>query len=436
MVGVGGSQQHHHRRSPAPSTVLRGTNPWLSTGRIFIAIKEIVRRLGISRNTVRRALASDAPPKYQRKPQGSIVDPFVPQIQQLLADTPRMPATVIAERIGWQHSMTTLKDKVRQLRPLYTGVDPADRLVHRPGEAAQMDLWFPEPLIPVGAGQSRMLPVLVMTLTFSRWLAAVMLPSRQSGDLLAGMWQLISQVGAVSKSLIWDREAAIAPQGKPLPPVQGFAGTVATKMVIAPRRDPEFKGMTERNNQYFETSFLPGRDFRSPQDFNTQLSSWLAERANQRKIRSLGDRPSNVLDRDLATMTVLPPHPPSTGFSWQIRLARDYYVRFDTNDYSVDPTVIGRLVQVTATLERVIAVCDGTVVADHARCWANQQVITDPGHVTTAKALRAEYHHIRQQSTHTAAPDEVVYRPLSVYDELFGLTTSTDTSDDLGEEIA
>lgn len=65
-----------------------------------VAIKEIVRRLGISRNTVRRALASDAPPKYQRKPQGSIVDPFVPQIQQLLSDSPRMPATVIAERIG------------------------------------------------------------------------------------------------------------------------------------------------------------------------------------------------------------------------------------------------------------------------------------------------------------------------------------------------
>ena len=77
-----------------------------------------------------------------------------------------------------------------------------------------MDLWFPEPVIPVGHGQSRMLPVLVMTLTFSRWLAAVMLPSRQSGDLLAGMWQLISQVGAVPKSLVWDREAAIAPQGQ------------------------------------------------------------------------------------------------------------------------------------------------------------------------------------------------------------------------------
>ena len=280
-----------------------------------IAITEIVRRLGISRNTVRKALASDEPPKYQRRPKGCIVDPFVPEIHKLLADSPRMPGTLIGERVGWERSMTTLKDKVRELRPLYVGVDPAERLVHRPGEAAQMDLWFPEPKIPVGHGQSRMLPVLVMTLTFSRWLAAVMLPSRQSGDLLAGMWQLVSQVGAVPKSLVWDREAAIAPRGKPLPPVQGFAGTIATKMVIAPPRDPEFKGMTERNNQYLETSFLPGRLFSSPQDFNTQLRDWLAQRANQRKIRSLGDRPANVLAADLTAMTALPPHPPFTGFS-------------------------------------------------------------------------------------------------------------------------
>lgn len=387
-----------------------------------MAIKEIARRLQIGRNTVRRALAAEEPPAYRRDPTGSLVDPYIPEIRKLLADTPRMPATVIAERIGWEHSMTVLKDKVRELRPLYTGVDPADRLVHRPGEAAQFDLWFPEPEIPVGFGQARVLPVLVMTLTFSRFLAATMVPSRQSGDLLDGMWQLVSGVGAVSKSLIWDREAAIAPKGRPLPPVQAFAGTTATRMVIAPARDPEFKGMTERNNGYFETSFLPGRSFASPDDFNTQINTWITERANQRLVRSLGDRPVNVVGRDLAAMTPLPPSPPVTGFTQQIRLGRDYYLRFDTNDYSVDPRVIGRLVMITATVERVVVRCDGAIVADHARCWAKSQVITDPAHVHTAKALRAEFNQIR--ATQRLGPREapVPGRDLGVYDELFGLT--------------
>jgi hypothetical protein len=51
-------------------------------------------------------------------------------------------------------------------------------------------VWFPETKIPVGNGQRWMLPVPVMVLGYSRFLSATMLPSRQGGDLLAGMWQL------------------------------------------------------------------------------------------------------------------------------------------------------------------------------------------------------------------------------------------------------
>ena len=39
-----------------------------------LGIKTIARTLGISRNTVRAAIASDGPPKYQRQPGGSAVD--------------------------------------------------------------------------------------------------------------------------------------------------------------------------------------------------------------------------------------------------------------------------------------------------------------------------------------------------------------------------
>lgn len=410
---------------------------WAEIRRLFhaekMSKKQIAEKLGISRNTVARAIVSSEPPRYRRARKGSVVDPFVPQIMGLLADCPRMPATVIAERIGWPYSMTVLKDKVRELRPLYVGVDPADRIDHRPGQAAQLDLWFPEPRIPVGHGQVRMLPVLVMTLTFSRFLAALMVPSRQSGDLLAGMWQLISGVGAVSKQLIWDREAAIAPKGKPLDPVAGFAGTLATKMVIAPARDPEFKGMTERNNGYFEQSFLPGRTFTSPDDFNTQILDWITATANRRTIRSIGCRPIDRLDQDLAAMTVLPPTPPSTGFFQQVRLGRDYYIRFDTNDYSVDPRFIGRLVQVTATLERVVVVCDGRTAADHRRCWAERQTITDPHHVTTARALRAQYNQIRT-ARHVPVRDiDVAGRDLASYDQMFGLTPAAGNTTDGSE---
>lgn len=389
-----------------------------------VPIKQIARRLGVARNTVRSALAQDAPPAYHRAGKQPLVDAAEPEVRKLLVLDPRMPATVIAERIGWEHSLTILKDRIRKIRPEYAGVDPADRIVHEPGQATQCDLWFPEPRIPVGHGQAAMLPVLVMTLAFSRFLSAVMIPSRHAGDILAGMWQLIVGVGAVSKTLVWDREAAIGGSGRVTAPMAAFAGTLATRVVLAPARDPEFKGMVERHNQFLETSFLPGRRFASPADFNRQLQDWLPA-ANARTVRAVGGRPVDVLPADLAAMTGLPPVPPATGLSTRVRLGRDYYVRMDGNDYSVDPRVIGRFVDVTATLQRVVAVCDGRTVAGHARCWATHTVVTDPAHVGQARLLRRHYTETKREHARSGEglhdQHRVVFRDLGEYDTVFGV---------------
>jgi hypothetical protein len=64
-----------------------------------------------------------------------------------------MPATVIAERIGWAHSLRLLRMRVRELRPLFVPADSASRTIYDPGELAQCDLWFPPLDLPLGAGQ-------------------------------------------------------------------------------------------------------------------------------------------------------------------------------------------------------------------------------------------------------------------------------------------
>src|SRR5919112_368484 len=172
-------------------------------------IKAICRRLGVSRNAVRRALARDEPPRYERAARGSIVDLVEPAIRELLAAWPTMPATVIAERIGWDHSMTVLKDRVRELRPVYLPPDPASRTAYRPGQLAQCDLWFPPVDVPLGHGQAGRPPVLVMVAGYSRVMSALLLPSRQAPDLLAGHWALLRRLGAVPRALVWDNEAAV-----------------------------------------------------------------------------------------------------------------------------------------------------------------------------------------------------------------------------------
>jgi hypothetical protein len=378
---------------------------------------QIATRLQISRTTVIKAVKSDSPPRYEWRAADTSFTPFEQRVRALLAETPDMPATVIAERVGWDGSITWFRQNVKQLRPEHRPVDPADRLVWELGDAAQCDLWFPPKKIPLEDGTAKLLPVLVITAAHSRFMLGRMIPTRKTEDLLLGSWDLIQQLGRVPRRLIWDNEPGIGRGRRRAEGVAAFMGTLATKLVLLPPRDPESKGVVERRNGWFETSFMPGRKFESPADFNTQFTDWLS-RANTRIVRTTKSSPVDRLDADRASMLPLPPIPLHLGWRNKIRLGRDYYVRLDTNDYSVDPTVIGRMVDVSADLERVRVRADGRVVAEHQRVWARGTTVTDPAHVRTAAVLRKQF---QQPRPTTTAGDDLV-RDLADYDRAFGLT--------------
>ncbi len=390
-----------------------------------MAIKEIARLLGISKNTVKAKPAADVPPSYERAGAGSAVDEFEPRIRQLLQAVPTMPATVIAERIGWMRGMTVLTGRVRELRPAYLPPDPASRTAYVAGDVAQNDFWFPDITVPVGFGQVRTakaLPVLTMVAAYSRMLFARLLPSRTAEDLYAGWWQHLSRLGAVPRTLVWDGEGAVGKYagGRNQLTVQchEFRGTLGAKVLVLRPRDPEAKGIIERAHDYLERSFLPGRSFTSPDDFNGQLQDWL-DLTNRRRRRALGCAPTDRIGADTAAMLALPPVAPVTGWRWSGRLARDFYVRLDGNDYSVHPQVIGRRIDVQADTERVRAFCDGRLVADHQRVWARHQSLTLPEHETAAKALRRE--HLGLVRPAASEQLQVEVRRLGDYDAAFGI---------------
>lgn len=390
-----------------------------------LPIKAIARVLGVSRNTVRAALASDAPPKYERPRKGSIVDAVEPRIRELLQAFPAMPATVIAERIGWTRSIRVLSARVAELRPVYLPPDPASRTSYVAGEIAQCDLWFPPIELPVGFGLVRrptQLPVLTMVCGYSRWLLALLIPTRRVEDLFAGWWRLLERLGAIPRVLVWDGEGAIGRwrggRVELTAECQAFRGTLGVKVVVCRPADPEAKGIIERAHDYLERSFLPGRSFASPADFNTQLTDWLAV-VNARPRRVLGCAPADRITADTQAMLSLPPVAPVTGWRASSRLPRDHYIRLDSNDYSVHPTVIGRRIEVVADLDRVRVVCDGQAVADHERVWAWHQTISDPAHVAAAKALRRA----RIGLLRPAPEPEVEIRRLADYDTALGVST-------------
>jgi transposase len=377
----------------------------------------IARRLAISRTTVVKAVASDAPPRYERSVGPTSFTPFEDRVRQLLVDTPDMPATVLAERVGWTGSIRWFRDNVNRVRADHRPIDPADRLSWAAGDVAQCDLWFPPRKILLEDGSRTLLPVLVMTAAHSRFMFGRMIPTRKTHDLLLGTWDLLGQLGRVPRRLIWDNEPGIG-RGRPTEPVAVFAGTLATRVVLLPPRDPESKGMVERRNGFFETSFMPGRHFESPADFNNQFTDWLAT-ANSRVVRTTKARPVDLLPADQAAMLPLPPAVMHLGWRNHVRLGRDYYVRVDTNDYSVDPTAIGARVDVSADLEVVRVRHAGRLVATHQRRWARGMTVTDPAHVATAAALR----HAFQHPTPPTPTEEGLVRDLAEYDRAFGLDT-------------
>ncbi len=383
-----------------------------------LSIRAIVRRLGVSRNTVRDALRSGEPPRYERPARGSAVDAVEPLIRDLLREFPTMPATVIGERIGWTRGITILRDRVGELRPLFVPPDPCQRTTYLPGELAQFDLWQPDIEIPVGFGQHDKFWVVVGVSGFSRLIAAWMVPSRAAHDVLGGMLHVLDQFGAVPRTAVWDQEGCIGAwrAGRQVltRDFQAFRGTLGMSVRLCAPADPEAKGMVERTNGYFETSFLPGRCFDHVEDFNRQLTGWL-RRANNRIHGTTRQRPSEAIYEDRGSMMSFPPVLPDPSWRFTTRLPRDHYVRVDSNDYSVNPRFVGRRIEVRVTLDEVIATCDGTEVARHRRCLAKHQTLLHPRHARVLRAIRAE------QQIASEFVDTVEERDLADYDRALGV---------------
>jgi transposase len=344
------------------------------------------------------------------------VDAVEGEIRRWLLECPTIPTTVIAERIGWTRGLTVLRERVRELRPIYQPPDPYQRTEYRPGELAQWDLWFPAVDIPVEGGTPRRFPVIVGVCGYSRWLVGRMIPSRAAHDLLAGHRRCLEDLGRVPRLGVYDNEGAIGShRGKQVvltEEFQRFRGVLGMGVHVLRPRHAEGKGVVERANGYFETSFLPGRRFASLDDFNAQFAQWLDERANRRFHRMIRTRPCDRIQEDRAAMLPLPPVLPDPSWRRTVRLGRDHYVRFDTCDYSVHPRAIGSRVEVQADLDWVVVRRGRQEVARHRRSLAPHRTLTDPAHAQARSALQRA----ARAQPRPLAELEVEVRDLSVYD--------------------
>lgn len=376
------------------------------------SIKQLARETGLSRNTIRQALRSDQPPKYKRAPTESVLEPFKPEIHRLLKDDPKLPGVRIRELLeplGCTAKKTVVDDYLREVRPLFASPTRTfQRTVYRPGEVCQFDVWQPREEIPVGHGQTRLGWVVVACLGYSRAGAGVLVFSKETPDLLAGIAGCLTRLGALPDTLVWDRQAGIHGHGgRPSDAFAGFCGQLKVGWKFCEPADPQAKGAVERLQGYAETNFEPGRVFANELDFQDQLDRWF-EKVNARTHKTLRVRPIDRLAEEHVMMAALPAQMPDTTRRWVMRVPPDPFLRIDTNDYSLDPALVGRRVEVQVDQRTICAAAldTGEIACEHQRMFAKHRTTIALQHART------------QRESRRAVDTPVQVRPLDRYDQL------------------
>jgi transposase len=394
-----------------------GVEQWAEIRRLHfvkgLSQREIRRRTGLHRDTIRSAINSSEPPRYRRAPAGSKLDPFKDEIHCLLREDPRLPGVRIRELLaplGCTASKTVVDDYLREIRPLFAPRPRTfQRTVYRPGEICQFDVWQPREEVPVGHGQTRRGWVVVACLGYSRAGAGALVFSTQTEDLLAGVAGCLERLGGLPRTLVWDRQAGIHGHGgRPSEAFAAFCGQLKVGWRFCAAADPQAKGAVERLQGYAETNFEPGRRFANELDFQEQLDAWFAK-VNARTHKTLRARPVDRLADELEVMAPLPAEIPDTTRRWTMRVAPDPHLRLDTNDYSLDPVLVGRRVEVVVDQRTVTAVAldTGELACRHARVFARHRTVTALEHARALKVGRG-----------VPAETPVEVRPLARYDAL------------------
>jgi hypothetical protein len=139
-----------------------------------------------------------------------------------------------------------------------------------------------------------------------------------------------------------------------------------------------------------------------------QLDAWFAK-ANPRTHRGLRARPIDRLAEELEVMRALPERKPDVDRRFVVRVPPDPHLRFDTNDYSLEPDLVGRRVEMRVSQREITAhgLDTGELACRHERSFAKHRTITALEHARSLKERRGERGEI-----------DVQQRPLSVYDQL------------------
>jgi len=285
-----------------------------------LSLRQIAAEVGCAVNTVRRHLALEALPKYERKVKRQTK---LAQFEQYLRDRQQaaqpdvIPATVLYREIaarGYEGGMSQLRAFVRTLRPA-PSADPVVRFETAMGEQLQVD-WveFRKGSAPLHA--------FCATLGFSRASYVEFVSNMKVETLIACHERAFAAFGGVTRRVLYDNMKTVVLERDAYGEGEhrfhaGFLDYARHSGFVIKLCQPyraKTKGKVERFNGYLRRSFyvpLASRLAQSGQKLdvvtaNVEVAHWLREVANTRIHGTTGEPPAEALKREVEHLQALP----------------------------------------------------------------------------------------------------------------------------------
>jgi transposase len=345
----------------------------------------IAAQLGLHPETVKHALESH---RFVRGPavRNHLTDPYLDFIRETLQRYPRLRATRLYQMLvtrGYSGSVVSLRRRVATLRPTFR--EAFLRLHPFPAEQAQVD-WASFGEVQIGRARRR-LSCFVLTLSHSRALWVEFFFDQTLENFCLGHVHAFQAWNGVPRTLLCDnlRSVVLERRGDQIhfhPRLLELAAHYHfTFRPCRPARGNE-KGRVERTIQYVRHSFFAARPFATLEDFNRQALLWRDQVAHQRPWPGDDSRSvQQAFAEEQPRLLPLPLHPFPCDRMESVQADKTPYVRFDLNDYSIPPAVLGRPLTLVASPTQV-RILEGTrEIARHRRSFDRHRRLEDPAHL-------------------------------------------------------
>ena len=371
-----------------------------------LSISQIARRLGASRNTVKKYLKSNiTAPRYATRPKRfPVLGPWAARLLELLHEDAGRPLrerrngqrlydTLVEE--GFAGSYPTLQRAVRAWK------DERERgggqvfipLVFAPGEAYQFD-WSYE-TVELG-GQVQQVKVAHLRLAHSRVFLAVAYLREAQEMVFDAHWRAFRLWGGVPRRGIYDNLKTAIDLiflGKERQYNRRFLQMASHYLIEPVACTPAAgweKGQVENQVGHVrEQVFTPRLKCADLAELNTLLERRCLEIAQRLAHPEQREHTRWAVFETQERSALLPLPAPYDGFAErEVRVSSTALVHYDRNRYSVDCHWAGKTVSVRAYATRIVMVSDGQIVAEHERSFARERTFFDPWHYVPALATK------------------------------------------------